>query len=240
MKRFILCLLTMLIATTLFAKEITYNFSEINSEDVILKVNNSQSGSTKKLNVSDKGITLFAENKFEEHPSTVSVIFIEPLKIDNISDFKTIQLDYTSFRYVSGITLVFEDYEGKKINKFIGYTNLLDGDAKLEWTNPFYIEDVRERNPILKPLYPFNQTDLFLTEIKFHLNDGKYNVQRIKSIRIVYDMANLSGEDLVIDLDEQFGINAAISEKRKARSDKLRAEKKAAEDMEKALMATEE
>lgn len=240
MKRFILCIVALMLSTAVFAKEVSYNFSEVNSENVIVKVNNSQQGLTKKMTIGDKGITLYTENKFENNSSTASITFIEPLKVENISDFKSIQLDYTSFRYVSGITLVFEDYNGRKIEKFIGYTKLLDGDNSILWENPNYIEDPRDRNPILKPLYPFNQTDLFLTDIVFHLNEGKYNVQRVKSIRIVYDMANISREDLVSDLEEQFGINTILEEKRKARADALRAERKAAEDMERALMATED
>lgn len=235
MKRLILSLL--MISSMLFAEEINFSFSEISSENIMLTVNNSQQGMNKKFTVDEKGITFIVENKFEDNASTASIKFIEPLKIENISNFKTIKLDYTSFRYISGISLIFEDYKGNKIIKPIGSTELLDGEHTLEWNNPNYIENVKDRNIVLKPLYPYNQADLFLTEIRFHINNGQYNVQRIKSLQIVYDKDNNSGEEYINDLETQFGLNSKEEEIRNNKSNKLREEKKMLEDMEKSLMA---
>ena len=43
----------------------------------------------------------------------------------------------------------------------------IPGEYTLEWDNSAYIEDVRDRKPTLKPIWPFNDSDMYLYEVEY-------------------------------------------------------------------------
>lgn len=120
----------------------------------------------------------------------------------------------------------------------------IPGEYTLEWDNSAYIEDVRDRKPTLKPIWPFNDSDMHLYEVEYHMNkcpDGyPYNAQELVSLECVYDKDTLDGGELKQSFEDNFKVEEKIKSANNKRTEKLKAEKKAAEDREKALMATEE
>lgn len=241
MKKFLALLSALLICGSLFAAEVDFDFGTVDSEKVMITSNTSQSKTdVKKVVVNEKGIAFIRDIDFSNVASSTYITFIEPLLVENVSNFKAMKLSYESFGYVTDIILHFESYDGEKIVR-VGTTDIYYGPHDLEWTNPLYIEDVNDREVSLKPIYPFSVTNLYLRAIEFHIDPifgYDYNVQRISKLSIIYDKA-VQDNSQVDDLENIFGINSERNNIIEAKNEKLKAAKQLAQDREKALMATE-
>lgn len=239
MKRFLAIIITLAASLCLFAEEKTISFAEQNVSEVYIKTNTSQK--TKEKAVSG-GITFYAERKFASANSSVYIEFIEEPKLENVGDIKAIKVKGKSYGYPAAVRLHLVGSKGQTKVLTICQTPARAGEYEEEWKNDNYIENVKDRNPVLKPVWPFNDSDWYITAIEFHMNAGladyPYNVQTISEIAFIYDKANLDS-DIVDELNSQFDLVARADEAAQKRKEAKKAEKKEAEELEQQKMATE-
>ena len=105
-----------------------------------------------------------------------------------------------------GLSLVLQDADGNEQTMFMGYLNF-DGWKELSWDNPAYVQDVRNRELRVFPLYPnstpmvkfggfvvtrdgANQGGDFVTYIK----DVKSFMTRLSPIQLPTSTTKISGE----------------------------------------------
>lgn len=228
-----------------FAESKSFNFGELADDNIIVTTNTSQSTFDKGVKSTGSSIQVFAKVPFANHASTISIIFIEPLVIENISNFKSAKLTGKSLGYDATVILHFMNSKGALYKiAFKDAITQIPGEYTLEWNNSSYIEDIRDREPTLKPIWPFNDSDMYLYEIEYRMDecpDGyPYNAQELVSLECIYDKDTLDGGELKQSFEDNFKVEEKIKSVNNKRTEKLKAEKKAAEDREKALMATEE
>ena len=245
MKRIILIACLIVLICPVFAESKSFNFGELADDNIIVTTNTSQSTLDKGIKSAGSSIQVFAKVPFASHASTMSIIFIEPLVIENISNFKSAKLTGKSLGYNATVILHFMNSKGilYKII-FKDAITKIPGEYTLEWNSSSYVEDVRDREPTLKPVWPFNDSDMYLYEVEYHMDECPdsypYNVQELVSLECVYDKDTLDGGELKQSFEDNFKVEEKIKSANNKRTEKLKAEKKAAEDREKALMATEE
>ena len=228
----------------MFAEQTIINFADYSDEMIMVSTNTSQKTKNKRIKNSGSSIQVFTEVPFSGHANTMSVVFIEPIKIENVSSIKEAKITGKSLGYNATVILHFMTSKGDLYKvEFKDAIKRIPGEYELSWKNSSYIEDVRDRNPVLKPIWPFNDSDMYLYEVEYHQNECitgfPFNAQELISLEIIYDKDTIDGNELKNSFEETFGVEEKIKTAQSARSEKLKAEKKAAEDREKALMATE-
>lgn len=245
MKKFIIFATFFALICPLFAETTFFNFGDVTEDILMVESNSSQKTFDKAIKNTGSSIQVYSKVPFSKYANTMSIVFIEPLAIKNISNFKSAKITGKSLGYDASVILHFITNKGDTYKiKFNNAVPKIPGEYSLEWTNEDYIEDVRDRKPVLNPIWPFNDSDMYLYEIEYHMNkclDGyPYNAQELISFECIYDKASLDEEELKNSFEETFKVEEKIKSINDARTEKLKAEKKAAEDREKALMATEE
>lgn len=224
-----------------FAEEKTISFGETNLEEVMIVTNNSQKTKEKQIALKD-GLIVYTERVFPTANSSLSIVFIEQPVIENAGDIKAIQLKGKSYGYVAAVKLHLSTSSGEKRTLVLCQVPVQSGDYVEKWENPAYLEKIEDRQVQLTPVWPFNEKNLYIDSIEFHMNgdDGKYpyNTQKISEISFIFDKAN-ADDGIVAELDEVFDVTSKEAERQLKRKEKLKAEKKAAEDIEKSKMATE-
>lgn len=245
MKKFILITMLIALLCPLFAETKGFNFGELSDEVLMVTSNTSQKTLDKAVKSSGSSIQVYTKVPFGYYANTMSIVLVEPLVIENISNFKSAKLTGKSLGYDASVILHFVNSKRKAYKIiFNDAVPKIPGEYTLEWTNASYIEDVRDRKPTLKPIWPFNDADMYLYEIEYHMNkcpDGyPYNAQELVSFECIYDKDTLDGGELKQSFEDTFKVEDKIKSENDKRTEKLKTEKKAAEDREKALMATEE
>lgn len=244
-KRIFLFAIILAVMGSVFAESKLFNFGEVTDEDIMVTLNSSQSTLDKAIKSTGSSIQVYTKVPFDSHANTMSITFIEPLIIENISNFKSAKLVGKSLGYDASVILHFVNSKGKMYKiTFKDAITKIPGEYTLEWDNGSYIDDVRDRKPTIKPIWPFNDSDMYLYEVEYHMNECPkgypYNAQELVSLECVYDKDTLDGGELKQSFEDNFKVEEKIKSENNRRTEKLRAEKKAAEDREKALMATEE
>ncbi len=212
---------------------------------IMVSSNSSQTTFDKSIKSTGSSIIVYTKVPFSKNANTMSIVFIDPLKIENISNFKSAKIIGKSLGYDATVILHFTTSKGEQYKiKFKDAVPKVSGEYTLEWDNSSYIEDARDRKPVLKPIWPFNDSDMYLYEIEYHMNsciEGfAYNAQELISFECIYDKDVLEGNELKQSFEDTFKVEEKIQSINNKRTEKLKAEKKAAEDRERALMATEE
>ena len=122
--------------------------------------------------------------------------------IKNVGVIKSVAVNVYGLNFPHGLFTILIDSQGNHRNVFMGYL-LFDGWGELIWNNPAYIQEVRNRDIRLYPLYPTSTPF-----IKF----GGFMVQRdaakpggdfigyFKDVRLIYDLAVL---DVDRDIDDE-------------------------------------
>lgn len=244
MKKLFSIMLVLLSMTLLCAEPASFKFKDVAEENLMIETNSSQKTLDKGIKISGDSIMAYTAVPNGNHANFMSVVFIEPLKIENVSNIKEAKITGKSLGYDAAITLHFVNSKGKYVKvHFTDAVPKLSGEYELTWTNASYIADVRDRHPTLKPIWPFNDADLYLYEIEFHQNicpaGYSYNAQELIALDLIYDKDTLEGDDIKKAFEDNFGVESKIQSAQTKRAEKLKAEKKAAEDREAALMATE-
>jgi hypothetical protein len=113
--------------------------------------------------------------------------------IKNVGVIKSIAVNVYGLNFPHGLSTVIIDSTGNSRNIFMGYVQF-DGWGELIWNNPAYIQEVRNRDIRLYPLYPtstpFIKFGGFLIQ-RDAAKDGGDFVTYFKDVRVIYDLAVL-------------------------------------------------
>jgi len=137
--------------------------------------------------------------------------------VKNVGVIKSIAVTVKGLNFPHGLTLVLRDADGNENDVFMGYLNF-DGWKELRWDNPAYVQDVRNRELRVFPLYP-KTTPMVkfdgLIVTRDAANDGGDFVTYVKEVRILYDRAVL---EPVMDIDDE-AIWGIVNKKEEVRKD---------------------
>ena len=135
--------------------------------------------------------------------------------IKNVGVIKSIAVNVYGLNFPHALSTVIIDNTGTSKNIFMGYLNF-DGWGELIWNNPAYIQEVRNRDIRLYPLYPtstpFIKFGGFLIQRDAAKEGGDF-VTYFKDVRVIYDKAVL---DAVRDIDDE-GLWHIIQDRETAR-----------------------
>jgi len=122
--------------------------------------------------------------------------------IKNVGVIKSIAVNVYGLNFPHGLSTVIIDSTGNSKNIFMGYLTF-DGWGELIWNNPAYIQEVRNRDLRLYPLYPtstpFIKFGGFLIQRDAARQGGDF-VTYFKDVRVIFDKAVL---DTVRDIDDE-------------------------------------
>lgn len=135
--------------------------------------------------------------------------------IKNVATIKSMTVRAYGSNFPHGFAIRLKDQNGNISDIFMGYLNF-DGWKEIEWQNPNYIEEVRNRELRLTPLYPQADPYVKLMGIIIYRDGDRIGgdfVTYFKDVEITYDKAVLS-LDRDIDDEEAWGI---LQEREQAR-----------------------
>ena len=141
--------------------------------------------------------------------------------LTNVGDIKSIEVNYYSLNFPHELSIILIDSDGKRRNIRMGYMNqTYEGWGKLIWNNPAYVQDARNRNLALVPLYPD-----FAPIIRFGgfeirrdaMHPGGDFITYFQDVKIVYDKAVLDDADRDIDNEAVWSILEERDEARRIR-----------------------
>ncbi len=122
--------------------------------------------------------------------------------LKNVGVIKSIQINILGRNFSNSISLLLENELGQEQEIFMGYLNF-DGWKALQWNNPNYQTEVRNRDVKVLPLYPRSAPMIKLKGIVIHRDaaqDGGDIVSYIKDIKVIYDQAVV---DRNADVDDE-------------------------------------
>jgi hypothetical protein len=149
--------------------------------------------------------------------------------IKNVGVIKSIAVNVYGLNFPHGLHTIIIDSTGTAKNIFMGYVQF-DGWGELIWNNPQYIQEIRNRDIRLYPLYPtstpFIKFGGFLIQ-RDAAKDGGDFVTYFKDVKVIYDLAVLDTErdiedeavwSIILDREtarkvwemEQFGHNQVL------------------------------
>ena len=133
--------------------------------------------------------------------------------VKNVGVLKSVKVRVYGMNFPMGMGLVFRDENENSKSIFLSYLNF-DGWRELEWTNPNYISEVRNREIRQIPLYPRSAPSMTLESIYIYrdaMQEGGDFISYIKDITLVYDQAIL--DELNSDIDHEATWNIPPREK---------------------------
>jgi hypothetical protein len=122
--------------------------------------------------------------------------------VKNVGTIKSIAVNVYGLNFPHGLSALYIDSFGTKRSSFMGYLSF-DGWGELRWDNPSYVQEVRNRDLRLYPLYPASTPFIKFAgfEIKRDASkDGGDFITYFKDVKIIYDKAVL---DTDRDLDDE-------------------------------------
>lgn len=122
--------------------------------------------------------------------------------IKNVGVIKSIQLNALGRNFPNGVSLVLEDQNGVEQQIFMGYMNF-DGWKAIQWNNPNYQTDVRNRELKADPLYPKSAPMIKLKGLIIHRDsaqEGGDFISYFKDIKVIYDKAVIEKN---VDVDDE-------------------------------------
>jgi hypothetical protein len=137
--------------------------------------------------------------------------------IKNVATLKSMKVQAYGSNFPHGFAIRVKDQNGNTNDIFMGYLNF-DGWKEIQWENPNYIDEVRNRELRLLPLYPQADPYLKLMGIIVYRDGAAMGgdfVTYFKDIEVTFDKAVLS-LDRDIDDEEAWGILADREEARRA------------------------
>jgi hypothetical protein len=122
--------------------------------------------------------------------------------VKNVGVIKSLSVMVKGLNFPHGLSVSLKDADGNSQTLFLGYLNF-DGWKELRWDNPAYVQDVRNRELRLYPLYPKStpmvKFDGFvITRDAAH--EGGDFVCYVKDVKILYDKAVLESS---ADIDDE-------------------------------------
>jgi hypothetical protein len=127
--------------------------------------------------------------------------------VKNVGVIKSLAVTVKGLNFPHGLSVVIKDADGNDQTIFLGYLNF-DGWKTIQWDNPAYVQDIRNRELRVFPLYPKStpmvKFDGFLIT-RDAAHEGGDFVGYVKDVKILYDEAVLeTGRD--IDDETVWGI----------------------------------
>jgi len=122
--------------------------------------------------------------------------------VKNMGVLRSVAVNVYGLNFPHGLSTLLIDNEGNTKTVFMGFMNF-DGWGELIWNNPAYIQEVRNRDLRLYPLYPsstpFIKFGGFLIQRDAAKQGGDF-ITYFKDVRIIYDKAILDTER---DIDDE-------------------------------------
>jgi len=122
--------------------------------------------------------------------------------IKNVGVIRSIAVNVYGLNFPHGLSTIIIDDQGNNRNIFMGYLQF-DGWGELIWNNPAYVQEVRNRDIRLYPLYPtttpFIKFGGFLIQRDAAKQGGDF-ITYFKDVRVIYDLAVLDTER---DIDDE-------------------------------------
>ena len=116
--------------------------------------------------------------------------------IKNVGVIKSVAVNVYGLNFPHGLSTLIIDSQGNEKKMFMGYLQF-DGWGELIWNNPAYIQEVRNRDIRLIPLYPtstpFIKFGGFLVQRDAAKEGGDF-VCYFKDVKVIYDLAVLDTE----------------------------------------------
>jgi hypothetical protein len=122
--------------------------------------------------------------------------------VKNVGAIKSVAVDVYGLNFPHGLSTILIDPQGNEKTVFMGYLGF-DGWGELRWENPAYVQNVRDRELRLYPLYPeatpFVKFGGFLVQRDASQVGGDF-VGYFRDVKIIYDKAVLDAER---DIDDE-------------------------------------
>jgi hypothetical protein len=137
--------------------------------------------------------------------------------VKNVATLKSMRVQAYGSNYPHGFAIRLKDQNGNINDVFMGYLNF-DGWKEIQWENPNYIDEVRNRELRLLPLYPQADPYVKLMGIIVYRDGAAIGgdfVTYFKDIEVTFDKAVLS-LDRDIDDEQAWGILADREAARRA------------------------
>jgi hypothetical protein len=113
--------------------------------------------------------------------------------VKNVGVIKSVAVNVYGLNFPHGLSTILIDSQGNQKTIFMGYVQF-DGWGELIWNNPAYVQEVRNRDIRLYPLYPtstpFVKFGGFLIQRDAAKVGGDF-VTYFKDVKLIYDLAVL-------------------------------------------------
>lgn len=122
--------------------------------------------------------------------------------VKNVGVLRSVSMNVHGLNFPHGISVVLQDENNNQHEIFMGYLNF-DGWRTLEWRNPNYITEVRNREIRAMPLYPNLSPLRKLIGIRIYRDAAQVGgdfISYVKDITLTYDRAVLQLER---DIDDE-------------------------------------
>lgn len=118
--------------------------------------------------------------------------------IKNVGVIREIMVRYYSLRFPHSLSVILIDHMGNERTYFMGHMNRVqDGWQSIIWRNPAYLQEVRNRDLRIMPLYPFSTPFVkfggFLIQRDAAHIGGDF-ITYFKDVSIIFDRAVLDQE----------------------------------------------
>ena len=133
--------------------------------------------------------------------------YVERGVVKNVGTLKSLSMNVHGLNFPHGVSVILQDQNNERREIFLGNLQF-QGWRRLEWENPNYISEVRDRELRTFPLYPNLQPMRKLIGIRIYRDaemQGGDFVGYFKDINITYDLATLDTEG-AIDNEQVWGI----------------------------------
>jgi len=163
--------------------------------------------------------------------------------VKNVGAIREIKVQYYDLRFPHALSVILIDHTGNERTIFMGYLNqnIREGWGELIWRNPAYLQEARNRDMRIVPLYPFNTPFIkfggFLIQRDASAVGGDF-VTYFKDVAIIYDLA-VRTEQTDIDDEDVWGIISAREEARKTWEMERFGQNQVLRYLEQSRMATE-
>lgn len=137
--------------------------------------------------------------------------------VKNVGVLKTVKVNVLGRNFPMGLAILLRDDKEEVHSHFMSYLDF-DGWRELQWVNPNYITEVRNRELNTFPLYPRNTPAVTLEGMLFTRDasqEGGDFISYIKDIKVVYDLAVREDIDKDVDDEAVWGILADREESRR-------------------------
>jgi len=122
--------------------------------------------------------------------------------IKNVAVIKSIAVNVYGLNFPHSLSTIIIDSQGNQKNYFMGYLRF-DGWGELIWNNPAYVQEVRNRDIRLYPLYPtstpFIKFGGFMIQRDAAREGGDF-ITYFKDVKVIYDLAVL---DVDRDIEDE-------------------------------------